>query len=72
MSFITNSSSSTSALILSENEKSNKSSTTSFSSINKKPTAFVVNFDDNSNASKKNENLQEAFLKYRNYKMVIL
>jgi hypothetical protein len=63
---------STSTFNLNENEKSNKPSSTSLSSFIKKPTAFIVNFDDNNSISKKNENLQEAFLKYRNYKMVIL
>jgi hypothetical protein len=68
MSFVTNSSYATSTSNLCDNDKSNKSSTTSLSSMIKKPTAFIVNFDD---TNKKNENLQEAFLKYRNYKMVI-
>jgi hypothetical protein len=35
----------------------------------KKPTAFIVDFNDE-NSQNKGDNLQEAFLKYRNYKMV--
>ena len=40
----------------------------------KKPTAFIVDFSDQNPSGAKNtsDNLQEAFLKYRNYKMVTL